>query len=408
MKSKYAVKPHIKPLYDLLMQLLRPYLWIKYSFRAPRDIPAMPEGPIVLLGSHTGNLDFLFALATVRKKRFHGLVAAHFYRNKRIAWLLNTLRCIRKEQFRADVESIARMKNTIESGESLLIYPEGEVNGTGRTESSNPSIARLAKLLKAPLYAARTHGGYFTRPKWNPVQRKGKVEIEIELIATAEEVKSLSNDELYKRIEEKIKVDDYAWQKQRMIPFGGKNRAHGLSDLLYLCPKCGGECTTVSDGDEICCTRCGNKGIMDEYGFLHPADSSCVIPETVPEWADIERDALRREIADDNFALSAPCYLQYHLDPKTTFHTDVGHGTVTLTHTDITYEGTAEGEQIRLSFPHGGIYKFPFNMGHHFDIPNTVRTISIRPDNPQLNEKFVLALPLIHEYTEAKKLEKNS
>ena len=200
MRSKYAVKPHIKPVYDMIMLLLRPYLWLKYRFRVPKDIPALPDGPIVLLGSHTGNLDFLFALATLRQKRFHAVVAAHFYRNRRIAWLLNLFRCIKKEQFRADVESIARMKNTIEMGESLLIYPEGEVNGTGRTAPFSDSIAKLAKLLKAPLYAARTHGGYFTRPKWNPVQRRGKVETEIELIATAEEVKSLSMNELYARI----------------------------------------------------------------------------------------------------------------------------------------------------------------------------------------------------------------
>ena len=37
-------------------------------------------------------------------------------------------------------------------------------------------------------------------------------------------------------------------------------------------------------------------------------------------------------------------------------------------------------------------------MGNQFDVPNTIRTISIRPDNKQINEKFVLALPLIHEY----------
>lgn len=404
MVSKYAVKPHIKPVYDLLTLLLVPYLRLKYRFRAPRDIPALPAGPIVLLGSHTGNLDFLFALATLRKKRFHGVVAAYFFRNRRIAWLLNLLRCIKKEQFRADVESIARMKNTIDMGESVLIYPEGEVNGTGRTAPFSDSIAKLAKLLKAPLYAARTHGGYFARPKWNPVQHRGNVEIEIELIATADEVKALSTGELYRRMEEKLFVDDYAWQKQRMIPFfkNCKNPAKGLENLLYLCPKCGGECTTRTEGNEIYCTRCGNRGTMDEYGFLHPLDGSCVIPQMVPDWVELEREALRREIADDGFSLSAPCYLQYHIDPKTTAYTDVGRGTATLTHKQLIYEGTAEGKPIRYEFPLEGIYKFPFNMGSQFDVPNAERLISIRPQNGQINEKFVLALPLIHEYVNAK------
>ncbi len=398
MLSKYAVKPHIKPFYDVLMLLLRPYLYLKYRFRVPRDLPQLESGPIMLLGSHTGNLDFLFALATVRKKRFHAVVAAHFYRNKRIAFLLNTLRCIRKEQFRADVESIARMKNAVASGESLLIYPEGEVNGTGRTAKSSPSIARLAKLLKVPLYAARTHGGYFTRPKWNPVQTKGKVEIEIERIATAEEVSSLSTDELYARIEEKIYVDDYMWQKERMVPFSGKYKAKGLDKLIYLCPKCGREFTMRTDGNEIFCTECGNRGYMDEYGFLHPKSEKDSIPEFVPDWAELQRDALRREIASADFALTAPCKLQYHLNTNSVRHTDVGHGTVTLTHDTISYIGTAEGEDISYTFSLEGIQKFPFNMGNQFDVPNMRRTISIRPDNYQMNEKFVLALPLIHEY----------
>lgn len=398
MLSKYAVRPHIKPFYDALMLALRPYLYLKYRFRVPHDLPRLESGPIMLLGSHTGNLDFLFALAALRKKRFHAVVAAHFYRNRRIAFLLNTLRCIRKEQFRADVESIARMKNAVSNGESLLIYPEGEVNGTGRTAKSSPSIARLAKLLKVPLYAARTHGGYFTRPKWNPVQRKGKVEIEIERIATADEVKSLSADELYSRIEEKIFVDDYAWQRERMVSFPGKNRAKGLDKLIYLCPKCNREFTMRTSAEEIFCTSCGNRGYMDEFGFLHPADEGCVIPEAVPDWVELQRDALRREIANEDFVLTAPCKLQYHLNPNSVRHTDVGSGTVTLTHDTIGYAGTAEGEEISYTFSLETIQKFPFNMGNQFDVPNMHRTVSIRPDNYQMNEKFVLALPLIHEY----------
>lgn len=398
MGSKYAVKPHNGFFYDMIMLILRPYLWLKYRFKAPKDIPAMPDGPILLLGSHTGNLDFLFALAALRKKRFHAVVAAHFYRNKSLAWLLTLLRCIKKEQFRADVESIAKMRGVISIGESLLIYPEGEVNGTGRTSSAPRSIAKLAKLLKAPVYAVRTHGSYFTRTKWNPIQRRGKVETEIELVATSEELKQLDAEKLYQRIESKLYVDDYAWQKQRMIAFSGGKRAKGLEKLLYLCPRCGAESTTRTEYNDIFCTKCSNRGSMDEYGFLHAHDEGCIIPEIVADWVELERERLRADIAKPDFRLSAECSLQYHLDPRSTEHTDVGHGTVTLTRDAITYAGTAEGREVTYSFPIDNIYKFPFEMGEQFDIPNTMRTIGIRPDDYQQNEKFVLALPLIHEY----------
>ena len=35
MRSNYAVKPHINPIYDMLTLLLRPYLRLKYRFRVP-------------------------------------------------------------------------------------------------------------------------------------------------------------------------------------------------------------------------------------------------------------------------------------------------------------------------------------------------------------------------------------
>ena len=116
-------------------------------------------------------------------------------------------------------------------------------------------------------------------------------------------------------------------------------------------PKCGGELTTRTDGNDIYCAACGNRGTVDEYGFLHPVGEGSVIPEMVPNWVELERDALRREIARKDFALSAPCHIQYHLDPNTTAHTDVGRGTATLTHTELIYEGTAEGKPIRYAFP---------------------------------------------------------
>ena len=133
---------------------------------------------------------------------------------------------------------------------------------------------------------------------------------------------------------------------------------------------------------------------------MHARDEGGIIPEIVADWVELERERLRADIAKPDFRLSAECSLQYHLDPRSTEHTDVGHGTVTLTRDAITYAGTAEGREVTYSFPIDSIYKFPFEMGKQFDIPNTMRTIGIRPDDYQQNEKFVLALPLIHEYME--------
>lgn len=181
------------------------------------------------------------------------------------------MHCVRKEQFTADVAAIRDMRALVSAGGSILLYPEGEVNGTGRTGAFPESTARLCKLLKAPVYAVRTKGSYLTRPKWGPSRRRGRVETDVTLVATAEELLTLSNEALYTRIQAGMFQDEYAWQAQTRVPFHAKNPAEGLHLMLYRCPKCGREFAMRTEGNAIFCTACGNRGLMDGYGFLSPA-----------------------------------------------------------------------------------------------------------------------------------------
>ena len=162
-----------------------------------------------------------------------------------------------------DVAAIRDMRALVSAGGSILLYPEGEVNGTGRTGAFPESTARLCKLLKAPVYAVRTKGSYLTRPKWGPSRRRGRVETDVTLVATAEELPTLSNEALYTRIQAGMFQDEYAWQAQTRVPFHAKNPAEGLHLMLYRCPKCGREFAMRTEGNAIFCTACGNRGLMD-------------------------------------------------------------------------------------------------------------------------------------------------
>lgn len=398
-----AKRPKAKPQrvvsYGILCLLLRPYLRVAYHFHRPRQFPPLPLGPVVLLANHASNLDFLYAVATLWPKRFNIVVSSYFFNDVRLARLFRFFRCIQREQFRSDVASIADMRSVIAQGGSLLIYPEGEVNGIGRGDPAPESIARLCKLLGVPVYAIRTYGGYMTRPKWNPKIRRGKVEAVVEPVATGEEAASLSQDALYQLISRAIFVDEYEWQRNAMAPFPLKNPAEGLEDLLYLCPRCGAEYATRTEGNQLFCTACGNRGVMDVFGFLSPAGSDCAIPETVPEWVELQRQALRWEISREDFCLKADTYLQFHFDSRSVLHTDVGEGVVSLTRQSLSYTGSCQGEQVNLCFPAASIYKLPFSMGKQFDVPNSERLISMRLKNGQMVEKFVLAMPLVYEMT---------
>lgn len=405
MKKRAATKKQNPVLYAVICALLRPYLRLMYNYSAPAGGPALPDGPILVLGAHSSNLDFLFALPALRKKRFNIVVTSYFFNNRRLACLLRFFHCIEKEQFRADVPAIRDMRASVKNGASVLIYPEGEVNGTGRTEPPEPNITRLCRLMDVPVYAIRTHGSYLTRPKWGPVIRRGRVEAEILPVAeTREALHALSDGALYGRIRDSLYVNDYDWQRNAKIPFAHRDAAKGLHNLLYICPRCGREFVMNTAGLEIFCESCGNRGRMDEFGFLHPAGPGDVIPQTVPEWADLERESIRRAFASSpGHRMESRAFLQFHEESNTVRSADVGFGKVSLDRTELVYDGTCNGDEVRLIYPLSSFVKLPFNMGRQFDVPNPVRYTSIRPENPREVEQFVLAVQVIKGMEEAQR-----
>lgn len=399
MRKRASTKKNNAALYALVCALLRPYLKLMYNFSLPQKVPDLPPGPILLLGSHSSNLDFLFALPLLRKKRFNAVVTSYYFNNERLAKLLRFFHCIAKEQFRADVSAIRDIRASIKNGASVLIYPEGEVNGTGRCEKPERSIVKLCRMLDVPVFAVRTHGSYLTRPKWGPRVRRGRVTAEAFEVVDAEKLRSLSDEELYDCICEALESNDYAWQETMMVPFAHRRCAEGLHNMLYLCPRCDREFAMNTLEDEIFCEACGNRGFMDKYGFMHPAGKDDANPRTAPEWIDLQRDRIRRELAEqgEGFRLCEKAYLQFHSKRNSAALEDVGEGVVTLDRHALTYEGTCNDEHVTLVYPLATFTKLPFSMGSQFDVPNPVRYTSIRPKNPRSVEKFVLTVPLIKE-----------
>jgi len=178
--APYKPVPQKKPIYTFAYAVLRPFLFLRYGYRRPKDLPVRhAEGPITVLGNHVSNLDFLFAAVAFYPKRLNFLVSSHFFGQKPLSLLLRLMQCVPKSQFAADVAAIRDMRNIVNAGGSIGIYPEGEVNGVGMTGEFPKNTARLCKLLKAPVYTVRTKGAYLSRPKWGPGNRRGRIETEI-------------------------------------------------------------------------------------------------------------------------------------------------------------------------------------------------------------------------------------
>ncbi len=397
MRRKRTAKRPGRLLYTLAVFALRLFAFFRFGFVSPRGARKLEE-PFLAVCNHSSNFDFIFALLSLYPKRANTLVAAYFFHNKYLAALLNAFRCIPREQFRADAASVRKMLAITSSGGNVLLFPEGEVSGTGRTDIFPENIARLIKRMGINVYAVHLYGSYFAKPKWALMpRRRGRVRASLSPVMRAEEVKSLSIEEIFTRVQAAISHDEYRWQELARVPFYAKRKAERLDLLLYKCPRCKAEFTLESKDDGLFCTACGNIARMDNYGFLHPENGDCSVFRHVSDWVEYQRACIREEASGESFSVAAKAQLQLHLNPRSLSHTTVGEGVVRLDREALTYEGTRNGEIVSLAFPLANMFKLPFSCGENFEAPNPTEVMAFVPHDRRMISKFVLAVPVLRE-----------
>ena len=76
-------------------------------------------------------------------------------------------------------------------------------------------------------------------------------------VLTAEQVQSMSVEEINAVIRKAMEYDEYRYQLENNILITDNNRAEGLQKVLYQCPHCLAESKMASKGTELFCTACG-------------------------------------------------------------------------------------------------------------------------------------------------------
>ena len=118
-------------------------------------------------------------------------------------------------------------------------------------------------------------------------------------VVKKEELATLSEDEIQKRIEAAFDYDDFKYQADNKIKLTFKDRAKGIHKILYKCPCCNDEKHMTSHENIVECTACGAKWEMDEYSRLHltnPDKKWDANLAHVPNWYKWERKTVEEEM----------------------------------------------------------------------------------------------------------------
>ncbi len=255
--------------------------------------------PYMMLSNHMYFIDFELAAMATLPYRVNNVVSIDGYYRR--PWLMELIGAICTRKFTMDLHLIKSISRVLKRGDILSMYPEARYSPCGTTSYMPDSLGKLIKMNKVPVVAVVHHGNHLHSPFWN-FRKKRRVPLHttVTRILTAEQVKSMTADEINEAVRTALTYDDYRYQKEAGIRITEPYRAEGLHKVLYQCPHCLADGKMDSKGTELFCTACGKRWVWEESGDLRATEGETEFPH-IPDWFEWERQQVRRQVEDGTY-----------------------------------------------------------------------------------------------------------
>lgn len=269
-----------------------------YEFDSLKDI----EGPYLILPNHNLELDPLL-IGEATGKHTYFVASEHLLRKGLgTKFIMHFVKPIIHMKGRQGAKTVKQMLRTMQEGNSVCIFPEGNRSFNGVTMEMQASIAKVAKKAKVKLITYRVEGGYLTQPRWSTNIRRGKLRGRLINVYTPEQLAEMSDEQINQAIITDLHEDAYETQKREHVRFKGKNLALGLEATIFTCPKCGEIGKLHSQDNRFFC-ECGFEAVYDEYGYLTDKEGT---QHTVTEFDRLQREALKAKL--ENWEADKPLF----------------------------------------------------------------------------------------------------
>ena len=275
---------------------------IKFSYTTER-MELVGKQPCLILMNHSSFTDMKLAFGIFYPRRM-GIVTSVDAMSGFLGKLMRLLGCVPTHKFVTDVSLINNIKYMInENKTSVLMYPEAGYSFDGRATTLPRGFGALMKRLGVPVVTVITQGAFHRDPLYNMLQiRYVKVSAHVKCIATPDEIKEKSVEELDALLDESFSFDNFAWQRDNKISVDEPFRADGLHRILYKCPHCKEENQMEGKGIKLTCHSCGKRWEMNEYGQLAAIGAETEYSH-IPDWYTWQRECVRKELEDGTYLL---------------------------------------------------------------------------------------------------------
>jgi len=377
-------------LYLVAYAFVYPFLKVCLKLKVDRSNLDLPEGPHIVISNHYTMLDFMVVMLSLYPHRLNAVGAQKWFLYSPLHKLLPMVGCIPKNMFDPDVRSIIGMKTVLNRGDGILIFPEGRCSSSHAYVGMHKSTGKMVKKFGVPVVSCYLEGVSVCLPHWRKGFRFGRIRATCRNLFSQEETQTLSIDEINAAIDARLSGAEGALPIEKPFQTNWSNRlAEGLHHILYFCPKCNEEFTTITEGNTIRCTACGNEATMGRDAKLTPSPGSIAQSE-ISLWF---RDQVRHEMAS----------LSEDMDPiveKVRVRTpspkpgggmiENGSGTMRLDPEGWHFEGEISGEKAGLFFPIESIPAMSYDHCDNYQIYSGGDYYMFIPEDPRKSIKYVI------------------
>jgi len=282
------VRPVRRWFYQLVLLLLRKP--IQYLFRLqPVNALAVPRsGGAILVANHVTLFDPIWIYDVLRRPVYF-VATEELFRGRFLGGLIRRFGAFPKRKAASDLKTMRNMMQVLGRGGLLGLYPEGVRTWDGTNGPLIPTIARLIRRMKVPVYTCRLEGGYLAWPRWASKWRRIPVRMVFDRLYARDDIPE-SEQKILSDIARAIEIRDY------QLPIDDPHHhftglAAGLSKVLYRCPNChtveGLSAVRPLSSNQVECRSCFSAWRVDLRSRVTPVDEhgrSLGESRTVAEW----------------------------------------------------------------------------------------------------------------------------
>ena len=273
--------------------------------------------PCLILMNHSSFIDLKIVSRIFYPRRYGIVCTSDGFVGFCMELLMRLIGCIPTQKFVSDVRLIKDMEYLLKKKKcSVLMYPEASYSFDGTATPLPRKMGVLLKKLGVPVVTVITQGAFARDPLYNCLQkRKVDVRADVRVLATAQEVKTMTVAQLDALLDEAFGFDNFKWQQENHIKIDEPFRADGLNRILYRCPHCNAEGKTEGKGATLTCHNCGKTYELTEYGFLKALDGDAAFTH-IPDWYAWQRQQVRKELEEGTYRLEADVQIGMMVDYK--------------------------------------------------------------------------------------------